>query len=60
MIVVDTEGKPVAEQMWHSVQNVMTYAKKWIESLLKTLGSLEAEISPFCRRFESLADLKDK
>ena len=31
-----------------------------IEPLLKTLGVLEAETSPFCRRFESLADLKDE
>ena len=60
--MIDTEGKPVAEQMWHSVQNVMTYAKNLIEiePLLKTLGVLEVEIFPFCRRFESLVDLKDE
>ena len=34
--------------------------KKLIEPLLKTLGVLEAEMSPFCRRFESLANLKDE
>ena len=31
-----------------------------IEPLLKTLGVLEAEMVPFCQRFESLADLKDE
>ena len=59
-IVIVTEGKPVAEQMWHLVQNVMTYAKKLVEPLLKMIGVLEAEMSPFCRRFESSADLKDE
>ena len=59
-IVIDTEEKPVAEQMWHSVQNVMTYAKSLIEPLLKTLGMLEAEMSSFCWRFESLVHLKDE
>ena len=59
-VVIDPEGAPVAEQLWSSVQNVTTYSKALAKSLLKTLGVLEADVSPFCRTFESLADLKDE
>ena len=59
-MVIDPEGKPVAEQMWHSVQNSTTYAKELVEPLLKTMGVQAADMSPFCRKFESLADLKEE
>ena len=59
-VKIDTEGPPFIEQMWHSVQNVMTYAKNLVEPLLKMLGTVKAEMSHFCWNFESLADLKDE
>ena len=59
-MVINTEGKLVAGQRWKPVQNVMTYAEHLFEPLLRTLWVLEAEVSPFCQKFESLADLKDE
>ena len=57
---IDPIGKSVAEQMWDSVRKVITYAKNLVKPLLKTLGVPESEISPFCRTFGSLAELRDE
>ena len=46
--------------MWDSVRSVTTYAKTLMQPLLQTLGVQESEMSPFCRTFGSLTDLRDK
>ena len=59
-VMIDSSGKSVAEQMWDSVRSVTTYAKTLMQPLLQTLGVQESEMSPFCRTFGSLTDLRDE
>ena len=59
-VVINSPGKPVAEQIWDSVRSVITYAKNLMEPLLQTLGVSESEKSPFCRTLGSLTDLRDE
>ena len=59
-VMIDPSGKSVAEQIWDLVRSVTTYVKTLMRPLLQTLGVQESEMSPFCRAFGSLTDLRDE
>ena len=58
-VVLSDDGCAVAEQLWDTVYQVISCATSLVKPLLLLLGVNENDISPFCRNFESLTELRD-
>ena len=58
-VKLDKAGGYVASQMWDVVSKSIAYSSQLMKGLFDTLGLAEDEVSPFCREFSSLEDLKD-
>ena len=50
----------VAKRLWETVSNLITFSSDMMRVLLKVVGVTNAEMSPFCRTFLSLEDLRDE
>jgi len=50
----------VAEQLWETVSNLITFSSDSMRKLLVAVGVSTDEMSPFCRTFSSLVDLRDE
>jgi len=50
----------VAEQLWETVSNLITFSSDSMRKLLVSVGVSTDEMSPFCRTFSSLVDLRDE
>ena len=58
-VVLSDDGCAVAEQLWDNVYQVISCATSLVTPILLLLGVNENDISPFCRNFESLTELRD-
>lgn len=59
-MTLDEDGGFVASQMWEVVSAVISYSSDLMNKLFATVGAQQDEVSPFCRSFSSLADLRDE
>jgi len=59
-VKIDPHGDHVATQVWPTVQKLISYSSELMTPLLSTLGVTKDEMSPFCRGFASLKDLRDE
>ena len=57
---IDPSGDYVANQLWPAVQELISYSSGLMRHLMTTLGVTGDELSPFCRDFTSLGDLRDE
>ena len=57
---VSSDGYAVAAQLWEDVSATIASSSKLIKPLLYCIGVEEADMSPFCRSFSSLKDLRDE
>ena len=57
---IDPSGDYFANQLWPTVQELISYSSDLMKELFTTLGVQADDISPFCRDFTSLEDLRDE
>ena len=57
---VHNDGKYVAEQLWETVSTLITFSSTPMKALLLSVGVTPEELSPFCRTFSSLEELRDE
>ena len=49
----------VAEQLWESMHNIITFSSDMMRPFLAAMGVKTEDMSPFCRKFTSLRDLRN-
>ena len=54
------DGDSVAAQLWSTVSKMITFSSDLMRKLLGAVGVPNEEMSPFCRSFTSLEDLRDE
>ena len=59
-VPLQKEGDSVAEQLWDTVSQMISFSSELMKELLDTIGVSSDELSPFCRSFQSLADLRNE
>ena len=59
-MALDKNGGFVASQLWEAVSAVISFSSISMNELFATVGAPKDEVSPFCRSFSSLADLRDE
>ena len=59
-VTLDENGDFVASQIWEVISAVISYSSDLMNKLFAVVGAQQDEVSPFCRRFSSLADLRDE
>ena len=59
-VKIDPNGDHVATQVWPTVEKLISYSSELMTPLFSTLGVTKDEMSPFCRDFTSLKDLRDE
>jgi len=57
---ITNDGDFVAKQMWRDVSKIISFSSKNMVKLFDVLGAAKDEMSPFCRSFTSLDDLRDE
>ncbi len=55
---IQPDGDSVAAQLWPQVSKIISFSSDIMRDLLQAIGVTPAEMSPFCREFASLEDLK--
>lgn len=58
-VKLEAGGGYVARQMWNAVSKSIAYSSNLMKVLFETIGATKDEISPFCREFSSLDELRD-
>jgi len=58
-VSISADGDAVAKQLWTEVSIVIDQSSRLMRKFLLSLGVTEEEISPFCRKFADLTDLRD-
>ena len=59
-VKIDPSGDFVAKQLWPKVKTLISYSSELMSGLLSTLRVSKEEMSPFCREFSTLEDLRDE
>ena len=59
-ISLENDAAPVAEQLWSTVRDVISYSSNLMSTFMRSLGVCETHLSPFCREFASTKDLMDE
>ena len=59
-VPLQQDGDSVAAQLWEDVSQLISFSSELMKELLDTIGVPSDELSPFCRSFQSLADLRDE
>ena len=49
----------VAEQLWEAVHNIIAFSPDMMRPFLAAMGVKTEDMTPFCRKFNSLRDLRD-
>ena len=53
-------GDFIAKELWSTVSKLISHSNDIMQNILKAVGVPEKEMSPFCRKFTSLIDLRDE
>ena len=53
-------GDSIAKELWGPVGKLISHSNDIMQNILKVIGVPEEEMSPFCREFTSLIDLRDE
>ena len=59
-VQIDPNGEAVAAQLWPEVDALLTFSSGMMEKLFEKLQVSSENLSPFCREFVSLVDLRDE